>query len=592
MDGVFGTERLFLTVHQGDIRRVEAHCLVLTTDRTARLATHQEIALNRIAPAHHPDRPTLIVFGGGKGGVGRSTLCAEIARSLVRQHTQRVLCVDASWTCPTLNTFLHAPSPLVALEDEQGIIPSMDEDGSHIADFICETANPNIHLVSLAAARAYPFMRPGFPAQTLIEQLHQLDFSTILIDLGPELDPFHVGLFTLSDIPLLVCSPEPAAVRVTTQFLRAVLSQALSFKSAMVPDPDLVLNLLYNLPIDFNLEILRDMAGESSSLQQLITSTLSELETYLIINLVREGAERDLGYVLSHAWYKELGTFPRFLTPVDYEDRRWFYNRRHAGLSNSRGDEALSHDIEQLVRAISNIHQTDASAPRPIPSADPKLPVALQLGLHPDTNTNLVRQHCRRIWEGYRRETTISLAFRNPDDRTHLADAIEQLYRRAIPLPGEPTTSSAPSNASPTGAQSAQGRHPSLATPPPAPSAETANAANAVSSPDRQGRTTGSNPGTELPEAGSPGEFHAQRQVSPGQLIERLRRQHTMSLQELSQRTHIGLKYLTAIEDADLKVLPRSVYLRGYLREIARIFMVDPDQLVAEYFRLLEEIQP
>ena len=548
--------------------------------------------MNRIAPAYHADRPTLIVFGGGKGGVGRSTLCAEIARSLVRQHTQRVLCVDASWTSPTLNTFLHTPAPLVPLVDEQGILPSMDEDGSHIADFICETSNPNIHLVSLAAARAYPFMRPSFPAQTLVEQLHQLDFSTILIDLGPELDPFHIGLFTLSDIPLLVCSPEPAAVRVTTQFLRAVLSQALSFKSAIVPDPDLFLNLLYNLPIDFNLDILRDMAGDSSSLQQLITSTLSELETYLIINLVREGAERDLGYVLSHAWYKELGTFPRFLTPVDYEDRRWFYNRRHAGLSNTRGDEALSNDIEQLVRAISNIHQTDANAPRPIPSADPKLPVALQLGLHPDTNTNLVRQHCRRIWEGYRGETTLSLAFRDPDDRTHLADSIEQLYRRAIPLPGEPTTNTTAATASsppPT-----QARHPSH-TPPPPPHAAS-SAAHAPNSPTRhpahEGRSSEAPGSTQLPETHAQGDFHAQRQVSPGQLIERLRRQNSMSLQELSQRTHIGLKYLTAIEDADLKVLPRSVYLRGYLREIARIFMVDPDQLVAEYFRLLEEIQP
>ncbi len=520
--------------------------------------------MNRIAPPYHPDRPKLVVFGGGKGGVGRSTLCAEIARSLVRQHTQRVLCLDASWSCPTLNSLLHTPPPIVPLQDENGMLPTLDENDSHIADFICETPNPNIHLVSLAAGRAYPFMRPSFTAQTLVNQLHQLDFSFVFIDLGPELDPLHVGLFTLSDIPLLVCSPEPAAVRITTQFLRAVITQALSFNSYQVPDHDLFLNFLYNLPIDFNLETLRYMAGESSSLQNLITTTLAELETYLIINLVREGAERDMGYVLSHAWYKELGTFPRFLTPVDYEDRRWFYNRRHSGLSSSRGDEALSNDIEQIVRAISQINLTDENAPRPIPTHDPNLPVALQLGLHPDTNTNLVRQHCRRIWEGYRRETTLELAFRNPDDRTALADSIEQLYRRAIPLPGEPNPNNTPPSSPAKNTQ-----HP-RATPPPAPQPKPPRASS------EQEDITPTSPS---------------RDVSPGLLIERLRRQHKMSLQELSQRTHIGLKYLTAIEDADLEVLPRSVYLRGYLREVARIFMVDPDQLVTEYFRLLEEMQ-
>ena len=75
---------------------------------------------------------------------------------------------------------------------------------------------------------------------------------------------------------------------------------------------------------------------------------------------------------------------------------------------------------------------------------------------------------------------------------------------------------------------------------------------------------------------------------SPGRLVERLRRQQGISLGDLSQRTHIGLKYLAAIEDADLEILPRSVYLRGYLREIARVFSVDPDHLVMEYFRLLD----
>lgn len=519
--------------------------------------------MNRIAPPYHPERPKLVVFGGGKGGVGRSTLCAEIARSLARQSSHRILCLDASWSCPTLNTFLHSPPPFVPLVDEQGELPTMDEDGSHIADFICETSHKQIFLASLAAARAYPFMRPDLHARTLIDQLHQLDFTTILIDLGPELDPFNVGMFTLSDIPLLICSPEPAAVRMSTQFLRAVITQSLTQNAGLVGDNDLFLNFIYNLPLDFNLATLRQMAGQHHGLHHLITTTLQSLETYLIINLVREGAERDMGFVLSHAWFKELGTFPRFLTPVDYEDRRWFYNRRHAGLSNSRGDEALSHDIEQVVRAISQIELTDQTYPRPIPEHSEDLPAAVQLGLHPDTNANLIRQHCRRIWEGYRRETTVSLAFRNPDDRTHMADAIEHLYRRAIPLPGEP--GAAPPTPPPPTQTSAPRTQPPTQSKPPTQSEAPA-----------------------LPDV----EFHVKKGTLPGQLIERLRRQHKMSLQELSQRTHIGLKYLTAIEDADFEVLPRSVYLRGYLREIARIFLVDPDQLVTEYFRLLEDLQP
>lgn len=76
---------------------------------------------------------------------------------------------------------------------------------------------------------------------------------------------------------------------------------------------------------------------------------------------------------------------------------------------------------------------------------------------------------------------------------------------------------------------------------------------------------------------------------SPGQILAGLRRSRSLSLQGLSSRTHIGVKYLAAIEAVDLDVLPRQVYLRGYLREIARVFDVDPDQLVSDYFRYLED---
>ena len=73
----------------------------------------------------------------------------------------------------------------------------------------------------------------------------------------------------------------------------------------------------------------------------------------------------------------------------------------------------------------------------------------------------------------------------------------------------------------------------------------------------------------------------------PGEVIEELRRDRNMSLQELSLRTHIGIKYLSAIEDADVEILPRPVYLRGYLREIARVFDVEPESLINQYFRFL-----
>lgn len=74
---------------------------------------------------------------------------------------------------------------------------------------------------------------------------------------------------------------------------------------------------------------------------------------------------------------------------------------------------------------------------------------------------------------------------------------------------------------------------------------------------------------------------------TPGHRIRRLRKANGMNLRELSLRTKIGIKYLQAIESADLEILPRPVYLRGYLREIAQVFDMDDAQLIEQYLQFL-----
>ena len=64
-----------------------------------------------------------------------------------------------------------------------------------------------------------------------------------------------------------------------------------------------------------------------------------------------------------------------------------------------------------------------------------------------------------------------------------------------------------------------------------------------------------------------------------------------MSLRELSLRTKIGLHYLEAIEAMDVDQLPQPVYLRGYLREIARVLEIPVDSLLDRYLTELAERQ-
>lgn len=496
--------------------------------------------MNTLGPPAHSERPRIAAFGGAKGGVGRSTVCSEIARSLARSGS-RVLCIDASLDYPSLNTQLHAEELRLDLQR----VPALGTKDAHIADLIVETGYRNVWLAQISPAQKHPFVRGIETADEIMAQVHELDFDWVFIDLPPGCDTFPVSFFIAADVPILVSSPEPAAIRATTQFLRASLYQAIGFHPRAFDLQDDLLDTLDDQRIDLNREsFLR--AAPSAESRKVVVETLERFETYLIVNMVREGAERDLGHVLSHALFVALGTFPRYLGSVDFEDRRWFYNRRTAGqTSSTRGEEALSSDIEHLARYINDLRPIDLKYPRPAPRSQEAHP-ALRIGLAKETGRNEIRQACRRLWEGYRREASISLVFSDPERRLQVADQLENTYRNILTLQSEPVTKQEIESA---------GRDEELREKKPTPADESG--------------------GIKKPAA--------------GKLISSLRRQRQMTLQELSLRSHIGLKYLAAIESGDLNVLPRQVYLRGYLREISRVFGVEPDELIDQYFRFLDE---
>lgn len=590
--------------------------------------------MNNIGPPLHSDRPTIIAFGGGKGGAGRSTLCADTARALARQN-QRILCVDASWSCPTLNILLGTDEP--GIEPERAPTTKLGAPDAHLADFIHTTSNPHIWLLSFACGRRFPFVRPNLQPETILAQLYELDFDWIFLDLPAQCDPLAVGLFTLSDIPILVCTPEASSVRETTQFLRAALHQAILFHRDTHGVREDILDMLQQQPLNFNAQSLRYDAP-SAACRRIVEETTLRFETYVIVNQVREGAEHDLGFVLAHAFYRELHMYPRVLASIDYQDRRWFFNRRTTGVPPVRHDETIATDIEQLARSIRHIGDIDQKYPRPIPQG-PDVHPAVRMGVSPEASRNEVRQHCRRLWEGYRRETTISLVFSDPNRRLTTAEELEDLYRKVLTMPNEsfsrldadssnyafntegfdgerverrnsaepeypphtrpferylsptnapenyPETSPAMREYTGKAATTHASPAPTIATIAPD-TARNSTENERTSSPEDAARNLAEPPANAQPPVPTASNL---AKSSPGRVVANLRKQHNISLQELSLRTHIGVKFLAAIEDVDLETLPRDVYLRGYLREIARVLDADPTDLISRYFRYLQD---
>ncbi len=466
-----------------------------------------------------PLEPVIIAFGGGGGGVGRSTLALDTG-SAVARRARSVLLVDADIWNPTIADRMK----LRKRTDAEGSFDSSEDDSA----FIVSGPRGRPDVLSLAHIRDTPLLVPGWRASSLIARLRSLHYDYIIIDLPAENTPLWSSLFALTDIPILVATPESHSVVAATSLLRsAIVFGTLHHSDARRWEREL-LDAADAIRHDADLsELFR--AFEQPEIAAMLRNTLRRFHPYLVINDARDGSERDLAAVLAFAWSQMLGVRPRVIAAIDHDERRWFHVRQgHLDRPLEGGSDSATGD--NIADAVTGIDRINVAQPR-VPNEEMTSPTEL-LGIDPNADTPTIKLVYRRLWEGFRRDNAVTRSLVSSNLREHILNQLEDANRRLTRWLSE-RRAAAPAEAVRTIAEG----------------------------PDRTARVS------------CPAAWR----------IRDTRTNAGITQRELSSRTRIGLQHIQAIEDFTVDRLPRSVYLRGYLREIARVLELDPEALFDEY---------
>ncbi len=70
-----------------------------------------------------------------------------------------------------------------------------------------------------------------------------------------------------------------------------------------------------------------------------------------------------------------------------------------------------------------------------------------------------------------------------------------------------------------------------------------------------------------------------------GEYLQSVRLELGLTVEGVALKTGIHAKFLEALEVGNFQVLPESVYVVGFLKKLAAVYSVDPDALIAEYYR-------
>lgn len=147
--------------------------------------------------------PRIVTVAGGKGGVGKSTVAANLAVAIGRLG-QRAVLVDGDLGAANLHTMLGAVSPsagLAELLDHR--VDSLDEVSVPVA--------PSVRLVP-GTTRPGAANLPSAQKLRLLRGIARIDADCVVVDVGAGTSYHVVDLIAIADVKLFVLAPQLPAL--------------------------------------------------------------------------------------------------------------------------------------------------------------------------------------------------------------------------------------------------------------------------------------------------------------------------------------------------------------------------------------------
>ena len=77
-----------------------------------------------------------------------------------------------------------------------------------------------------------------------------------------------------------------------------------------------------------------------------------------------------------------------------------------------------------------------------------------------------------------------------------------------------------------------------------------------------------------------------------GEFLRKERELRGVTLEEISKHTKVNTRFLEAIEQDDLSVLPAKAFAKGFLRSYARMVGLDEEQIITNFEYCHQTMQP
>lgn len=300
--------------------------------------------------------PAFIAVGGGKGGVGKSIISANISARLAKMG-YRVLVIDLDLGCANLHTHFGVAMPSATLAE------FVVHRRKRFAEVILPTGVNNVGLIAGGREESWgAFLENGPEAllsvwDSLLTSRSEFGVDFVVLDLGAGTHRNTMDFFSAANMGVITVLPEPTSIENAYVFMRTSLWRLLEHVAGRLGKLDVlgdVRQAFSQVGRSFEYgyaECLRQISDQHPELVAAMHEGLESRTMGLVVNQTRSQQDIDVGNSMEHICKQYFGFSASFLGHLNYDDAAWksLRNRRllindfpHGVLSKRIGNVTLN----------------------------------------------------------------------------------------------------------------------------------------------------------------------------------------------------------------------------------------------------------
>ncbi len=290
-------------------------------------------------------------IGGGKGGVGKSLVTANLSICLSLMG-YRVIAIDLDLGGANLHTCLGVPIPEKTLSDY------LSKKERYLQDLVTPTPIPNLSIISGAQDDVGIANLKQMHKAKILSKMRELDADYVLLDLGAGTTFNTLDFFISADQGILTALPEPTSIENTYRFIKSVYHRKLKMAEDLLEVGPLI-DQAMNTKISTNAtpaDLINRVIEINPHMGKKLQAEVNRLIPKLIINQVRTQADIDIGFSMKIICKKYFGIQLDYAGYLEYDASVWQSVKKRRPLLMEFPNSSLVSNFDRIIHRLLNLN--------------------------------------------------------------------------------------------------------------------------------------------------------------------------------------------------------------------------------------------